>query len=79
LEAERFVDEPNLHSQIQKAMETIQECYASIESKFAATKPTYTIGDAFTVVDPFFISMLSMGRESKTGYGYELSELDSMG
>jgi glutathione S-transferase len=63
---ERFVDDPNLYPQIQdKAMKTIQECYALIESKFAATKPMYTVGDAFTVVDPFLFVCYRWGVRVK--------------
>lgn len=63
---ERFVDDSNLYPQIQeKAMKTIQGCYALIESKFATTRPAYTVGDALTVVDPFLFVCYRWGVRIK--------------
>ncbi|GAD93154.1 glutathione-S-transferase theta, GST, putative [Paecilomyces variotii No. 5] len=63
---ERFIDDSNLYPLLQKkAMETIRRCYAFIESKFAAKRSLYAVGNRFTIVDPFLFVLYRWGYRAK--------------
>jgi glutathione S-transferase len=84
----RFVHDPQLYPAVlERALDSIKECYSFIEAKLHASGMMYAVGSAFTVVDPFLVALycwasrLELDMEatypSHAKYAKRLLELES--
>ncbi|KAB5554563.1 glutathione S-transferase [Coniochaeta sp. 2T2.1] len=60
---ERLVDDPALHPAIRdKALKNLRERVELIESKMAAARTTYAVGDSFTAADGYLFTLYRWAR-----------------